>query len=163
MMLLAAVPLVAAMIAGLSARRLKAPGGPLLWSLAAAAAATLAFDLGPLPKAVGGAGQLMIGAIVGRELAGARLSDLRRYALPLLAGLLTLVVVSLVGGFVLAEMTPLSPRAALLATLPGGATDAVAFANETGSEGATVAVVHLTRQLLVVLVAAAALRRMLRR
>lgn len=153
--------LCCALSAGVLSWRLRLTGGPLLWSLLAAAAVTLTLSLEPLPGGVATAGQLLLGAMVGVELARANLGELRAYMLPLAAGLVSLVAVSLAGGFLLAAMTPLSLTGALLATMPGGATDAVVFANTAGAEGASVAAAHLTRQVLVIVVAASLLRRIL--
>lgn len=123
-----------ALASGVLAKRLRLPGGALLWALLAAAAATLAFSLEPLPRGVAYLGQLLLGGMLGAELARAKLGALWAYALPLAAGLVALVAVSLAGGVLLAAMTTLSLPGALLATMPGGAADAVVFANAAGSE-----------------------------
>lgn len=156
-------PLLSALSAGFLASRFRLPGGSLIWSLLAAAAVTLGMGLGSLPREVGLVGQLLLGAVLGSELSRVSFAAMRVFVAPLLAGLAALLVVSLAGGFLLAAMTSLPLVSALLATMPGGATDAVVFADAAGPDGAAVAAVHMTRQLLVVVVAATVVRRLFAR
>lgn len=155
-------PVVVTMLAaaaGVAVARLAClPGATLLGALAGAAIARFLVALPPLPGSVGVAMQVLVGAAIGVRLGPAVLHDARRWGPSFGAALVGMLAAAAIGAWLLTVMTDLSWRTSALAALPGGAADATALAIAAEQDGATVATIHLTRQLLVLGMLAAVLR-----
>lgn len=151
--------LTAAALGVVVARLLRTPSATLLGALAGAAAANLVVPLPALPEGFGLVMQLLIGAAIGVRLGPTVLRDASRWAPAFGVALAVVLLVAAVGGWILVATTDLAWRTAALAVLPGGAADATALAMASDQQGATVAAIHLIRQLLVLGVVAGALRR----
>lgn len=145
-----AVTLLVSAVVGLTAQRLRLPGGTIVWAIAAAAALHLSRDdLAPLPDALRVAAQILIGITVGVGVRRGPLTALRGIRWPLLLTMSLLLASSLAAGLLLAARTPLDLPTALLATGPGGASDMAMVAVHFEVDAALVAGLQVVRQLFV--------------
>ncbi len=139
--------------AALTADRLRAPGGPLVWALVAVAALHLTMSsLDPLPPEFRTAAQIGVGTLLGVEFDRNALRALRAYIWPLTALMGTLLLLVTGGTVLLATLTPLDDQTALLVAAPAGAGDMSAAALAFGLDAGLVAGLQLVRQLLVFVV-----------
>jgi membrane AbrB-like protein len=118
--------------------------------------------LGPLPAGFQQAAMLLIGISVGAQMSRESLRRLRRVALPALAMIATLITTGLLLGWGLAQVTPLDLTTALLSGVPGGASTMPLIAHDLGGDMRVVAALHLTRQLVVLVLVPAILGALLR-
>jgi membrane AbrB-like protein len=154
-----ALTLVAAAGGALLARAVRLPGGVLLGALLAAASVQMLVEPGPLPSWLRLVAQLAIGAVLGARLHAGSLRDVRRWAGPFAIALVAVLAAAAAGAALLVTTTGMAWSVALLSVLPGGAADAVALALVAGEAAApTVAGIHLTRQVLVLVVVGGGLR-----
>lgn len=150
--------LIAAAAGAALARRARLPGGVLLGALLGAAVVQLVASPPPLPTPVRVAAQILIGAAVGVRLRPVVLADVRRWLPAFLLALGLLLAAAAGAAALLVTAAELPPRTAVLAVLPGGAADITALLAAEGADAPVVAAVHLTRQLLVLVVVGTGVR-----
>jgi membrane AbrB-like protein len=151
--------LLTAGVMALTADRLRVPGGPLVWALVAVAALHLTLSsLDPLPPGFRTAAQIGIGTLLGMEFDRNPLRALRASIWPLAALMVMLMLVVAGGTVLLATVTPLDDRIALLVASPAGASDMSAAALAFGLDAGLVAGLQLVRQLLVFVIVPIAFR-----
>jgi membrane AbrB-like protein len=147
--------LAAAAAAGLVAQRLRMPGGILVGAVLGASAVTLASGSSTtVPPALTAVVPLSIGLLTGAMVTRQMLSALRRMvAAAVLSG--AAIVAAGVGVALGLEAAGLAPPAAVLATSPGALSVLVGTAIDIGTGEVQVALFHVVRLLLVVLLAPA--------
>lgn len=142
----------------------RVPSGDLMGSMVAVSVANLlGAHLGPLADAWRVIAMVLIGIAVGTQVSRASLRRLREIALPAAASIATLMLMGLGLGWALWRITSLDLATALLSAVPGGAGTMPAIAHDLGGDMRLVAALHLTRQLVLVLVLLPALTRTLAR
>lgn len=112
----------------------------------------LGAGLGPLPTGFREAAMLFIGISVGVQMSRESLYMLRQVALPAAAMVVTLIGAGLLLGWGLSQVTPLDLTSALLSGVPGGASTMPLIAHALGGDIRLVAALHLTRQLVMLVV-----------
>jgi membrane AbrB-like protein len=95
---------------------------------------------------------LFIGISVGVQMSRESLHMLRQVALPAAAMVVTLIGAGLLLGWGLSQVTPLDLTSALLSGVPGGASTMPLIAHALGGDIRLVAALHLTRQLVMLVV-----------
>ena len=137
-------------VVGLTAQRLRLPGGSIVWAIAAAAALHLTVEgLAPMPGFLRVAAQILIGITIGIGIDRGPLRALRAIRWQLALTMTLLLAFCVAGGLLLAARTPLDASTALLATGPGGASDMAVAAVYFEIDAALVAGLQVVRQLLV--------------
>lgn len=142
--------------AGSVAALLRAPGGAITWSLLAVAVLHLGFPaLEPLDQGFRIAAQIMIGTVIGSSLHREPFGLMRTILWPVVVTVAGILTAALAAGLVLSTLSDLSLFSALLAVVPGGATDVTAVALELDQDVAVVAGFQMLRQLAIFGVVAA--------
>jgi membrane AbrB-like protein len=148
---------------GLLAERIGLPSGDLVGPILVIGAANLAGGgLGPLHGNFQQAGMVLIGIAVGGQVSRESLRQLRQIAVPAAAVIATLISLGLLLGWLLSRVTHLDLVTALLSSVPGGASTMPMVAHELGGDMRLVAALHLTRQLVLLVVLPSVLGRFLR-
>ncbi len=145
--------LVLGLGAGFVARRLKVPAGDLLASLVVAAVANPAWlHLNSLPASWRFFAQWVVGAGVGATVTRAALRDFRPFALA--GGLMTafLIAAGLAFAWLLSQATSIDLVTCIIGSSPGGADAMVILGGELGANVQLVAVMHVARQVILLLV-----------
>ena len=151
------------LIAGLLALRLNLPSGDLIGPILIVGGANLlGAGLGPLHNNLRQIAMLLIGTAVGSQMSRQSLRRLQKVLLPAATVVVTLIVVGLLLGWGLTQVTPLDLATALLSNVPGGASTMPAVAHDLGGDMRLVAALHLTRQLVVFLLLPSVLSHLLR-
>ena len=157
------VTLVVGLIGGLSALRVGVPTGDLIGPILVIGGANLAgARLGPLDSTLRQLAMLLIGTSVGAQMSRQSLQRLRQVIPSAVVVVVVLVFAGLLLGWGLAQITPLDLATALLSSVPGGATIMPAVAHDLGGDIRLVAALHLTRQLVVLLLVPSILGHLLR-
>jgi len=147
-----AVTLAAGLIAGLLAMRRGVPTGDLVGPMVVIGGANLAgAGLGPLDSRWQQLATLLIGTAVGAQMSRQSLQRLWQAAPSAAAVVVVLIVAGLLLGWGLMQVTPLDPATALLSSMPGGASTMPAIAHDLGGDVRLVAALHLTRQLVILI------------
>jgi len=158
-----AAALALGLLGGLLALRTHIPTADLVGPILAVGGVNLlGGQLGPLPDGFRQAAMLLIGVSVGAQMSRESLRRLRTVALPAAAMIATLIASGLLLGWGLSLVTPLDPVTALLSGLPGGASTMPVIAHDLGGDIRLVAALHLTRQLVMLIVIPAILSHLLR-
>ncbi len=135
---------------GLTAQRLRLPGGSIVWAIAAAAALHLTMsDLAPMPGYLRVAAQILIGITIGVGVDRGPLRALRAVRWQLVLTMSLLLAFSVGRGLQLAARTPLAACTAQLATAPLRAREMAVAADYFEVDAALVAGLQVVRQLLV--------------
>lgn len=141
--------LLAASSGGALLWALQVPGGVLVGAILGVGALSLfGVPVARHPRSKQGA-QLLVGTGIGATLRPDSFSLLATMAAPIAASIVTLVVVGVLCGALLARTTRLDLATALAATAPGGMIEMVLVSDEVGADGSIVAGMHLLRILAV--------------
>lgn len=146
----AALTLTIALMAGLAGSFLGVPAGALTFAMTATAAFNVLSGRGWVPPPLRQVIQVLAGILIGVRVTAADIQALRGILLPSLLLILGLIVMNLVVGFLLDRLTGIGLITALIASVPGGATDMALIAGELGGDQSKVAVLQLFRYLFVV-------------
>jgi hypothetical protein len=136
-----------AVAGGLAAQYFRLPGGVMLGSMFAVAAyALLTSEPVPgLPDPLVTGAQMVLGALLGIGFTMATLRQIQAMLLPSLITLLLLLGISYALGLLLARLSGVDIPTALFSLAPGGMNYIAATAEATGANGGVVAVIHLLR------------------
>jgi uncharacterized protein len=151
-MLRLAALLIAGLGAGFLAGRRKLPAGELLAGVAVAAVLNpTLLHLSDLPSGWLLFSQCIVGAGVGALVTRQTLHDFRPFVLA--GGLMTLIlIVSGLGlGLILWRTTSLDLATAVIGASPGGADQMIILAEDLGANAQLVAAMHVTRQVILML------------
>lgn len=137
---------------GLLGEWLRLPAGALLGSLSAVAAYNVVSDGGArVPRWLRTPSRILIGAAIGSLATPALLTTLGASATWAALMAVAIVAVGLLLGLLLSALTDLDRRTALLGSCPGGISEMVALAEESGADVEVVLGVQLVRKLVVIL------------
>jgi uncharacterized protein len=144
--------LLAGVLGGLAGHLLQLPAGALLGSLVAVAAWNVASDgRAAVPRWLRTPSRVLVGATIGSLATPVLLRSLGAsvgWAVLCTTGV---VVLGLLLGLLLAATSGLDRRTALLASCPGGISEMVALADESGADVEVVLGVQLVRKVVVLL------------
>jgi membrane AbrB-like protein len=145
---------VLAIAGGLAAQHWRVPGGVMLGSMAAVAAYTLLSSEPPatLPAPLVTGAQMMLGAMLGIGFSLGTLRQIQAMLAPSLLTLALLLVLSYGLGLLLARLAGVDAATALFSMAPGGMNYIAATAEATGANGGVVAVIHLIRIIMTIIV-----------
>jgi membrane AbrB-like protein len=136
-----------AIAGGLVAQHFRVPGGIMMGSMLAVAAYAL---LSPepvvaLPAPLVTGAQIVLGALLGIGFTMGTLRQIQAMLVPSLVTLLLLLALSYGLGLLLARLSGVDVPTALFSLAPGGMNYIAATAEATGANGGVVAVIHLLR------------------
>lgn len=136
-----------AIAGGLIAQHLRVPGGVMMGSMVAVAAFTLLNDGSPvlLPDPLLTGAQIVLGATLGIGFTMGTLRQIQAMLVPSLAALVALLLISYALGVLLARVAGIDVATGLFSMAPGGMNYIAATAAATGANGGVVAVIHLLR------------------
>lgn len=144
-----------------SAHRYRLPGGVLVWALVPVAVVSLvAPDAQPFDRHAMQVAQIAIGTVVGAGVRRRSLVAVRRAIVPVAATIALVLLAAAATGVALWRAAGMAPLTALLASIPGSASDIVAVALELGADAGIVAGFQLVRQVAVLTVVGTALGRL---
>jgi membrane AbrB-like protein len=138
---------------GLAAQYLRLPGGVMFGSMVAVAAYTLLHDGAPpvlLPEPLVTGAQMVLGAMLGIGFTLGALRQIQAMLVPSLVTLLLLLAISYGLGLLLARLAGIDVATGLFSMAPGGMNYIAASAQATGANGGVVAVIHLIRIILTI-------------
>jgi membrane AbrB-like protein len=157
------VTLIVGLIGGLLVQRVGVPTADLIGPILVIGGANLlGARLGPLDNTLRQLAMLFIGTSVGVQMSRQSLQRLHQVAPSAVVVVVVLIVAGLLLGWGLAQVTPLDLATALLSSVPGGATIMPAVAHDLGGDIRLVAALHLTRQLVVLILVPSVLGHLLR-
>lgn len=136
---------------GLLGHVLKLPAGALLGSLAAVATYSVCYDSAVVPGWLRSPSRVLIGATIGSLATPALLRSLGASVGWAVLCTTAVVAVGLALGLLLARMTGMDRRTALLASCPGGISEMVALAEESGADVELVLGIQVVRKLAVLI------------
>ena len=136
-----------AMAGGLIAQQLRVPGGVMMGSMLAVAAYTLLNEGEPvlLPDPLLTGAQIVLGATLGIGFTMGTLRQIQAMLVPSLVALVLLLLISYALGVLLARFAGIDVATGLFSMAPGGMNYIAATAAATGANGGVVAVIHLLR------------------
>ena len=139
---------------GLAAQQLRLPGGVMMGSMLAVAAYVLlnegvAVEL-PAPVLTGA--QIVLGATLGIGFTLGTLRQIQAMLLPSLLALVLLLALSYGLGVLLARLSGTDLATGLFSMAPGGMNYIAATAQATGASGGVVAVIHLIRIIMTIVI-----------
>lgn len=142
--------LLVGVLGGVTARRLRMPGGAILGSLLAVAGLHLLLEeLEPLGPGFRTAAQIAIGGVIGSTLTRSPLRAVLAIGKQALLVLVILIGVSIGLALALTELTTFSLETSLFALAPGGASDMTSAALTLDANVGVIAAVHVVRQIVV--------------
>jgi hypothetical protein len=142
------VALTLGLLAGVLALRYRVPTGDLVGPILVLGGINLlGGGIGPLATGFRQVAMLFIGISVGVQMSRQSLRRLRQVAFPAAVMIVALISAGLLLGWGLAQVTTLDLISALLSGVPGGASTIPLIAHEVGGDMRLVAALHLTRQL----------------
>lgn len=149
-----AVPLLAGAAGGVLLTLLQVPAGTLVGAVLGSAIASPR-NVTPhrVHTGVRTVGLVLLGCVSAARLDQESLQAMLRILLPVLAGVLALLVLNVLLARWLVRRHRIDPTTAVLACAPGGFSELSVMAVREGADVGTVAVVHMVRVLVVVLVA----------
>ena len=148
-----------ALLGGLLFNRLNIPGGVIIGAMLAVIALKM---LGPLnlslPKNWSFFIQIVVGATVGIRFSPAILEQMKHFAVPMLTSALLLILVGSVLAFIFTKYWGIDPGTAFISTSPGAMTAMTGMAGGLNVDILLVLTFHITRVILVILLAPAVMR-----
>jgi uncharacterized protein len=149
----AVAPLLAGVAGGLLLTALQVPAGTLLGAVLGSAVARppAGLERSPLQTGVRVTGMVALGCVSAAGLNAHTLETMLRIAAPVVAGVAALLVLNVVLARWLVARHGLDATTAVLACAPGGFSELSVVAVKEGADVGAVAVVHLARVLVVVL------------
>ena len=144
------ITLLVGSIGGFIGYKLRIPAGAMLGSmLAVGIYSTLGFQV-YMPYQVRLGVQIGVGCLLGLSLNRETLKQLKTLILPALIITVSLLICSLVTGFILYKLCKLDIYTAFLSSSAGGMMEITMLAVTMGADGPKVAVLHLVRMITVV-------------
>jgi uncharacterized protein len=143
-----------AVIGGLVAQQVRLPGGVMMGSMLAVAAYSV-FQEGAapeLPAPLLTAAQIVLGATLGIGFTVGTVRQIQAMLVPSLVTLLLLLALSYGLGLLLARLSGIDLATAVFSMAPGGMNYIAATAESSGANGAVVAVIHLIRIVMTIVV-----------
>lgn len=136
-----------AVAGGLLAQYWRVPGGIMMGSMLAVAAYTLLAGGEPalVPDPLLTGSQMILGAALGLGFTAGTLRQIQAMLAPSLVTLVLLLVISYGLGLLLARLSGVDLATGLFSMAPGGMNYIAATAQATGANGGVVAVIHLIR------------------
>lgn len=157
-----AVVTIPGLLGGFLGHWLRIPAGAFTGAMVGVGIALgfLGFPEISVPPLAGQSLQVMVGVIVGLRITGESLGSGARTLFP--AAVITAIFLAsgLAAATAAVSLTGMSPITALFAAAPGGLTEMASVGASLGADGPSVAAIHLSRLLLVLLVANLILARM---
>jgi membrane AbrB-like protein len=143
-----------AIAGGLAAQHWRVPGGVMMGSMVAVAAYALLGQAPPpaLPAPLVTGAQMVLGALLGLGFSIGALRQIQAMLLPSLATLALLLALSYGLGLLLARLAGVDAATALFSMAPGGMNYIAATAEAAGANGGIVAVIHLLRIVMTIVV-----------
>lgn len=133
-------------VGGWAGRKLKLPAGSLVGAMALVIVFNLITQAGFYPPNLRIAVQICSGALVGSRITRADVIALKRIIVPTLMLVGCMLVMNLVTGFGMIQISDLDPTTALFACAPGGLSDMALISGDMGANPAYVALLQLVRQ-----------------
>ncbi len=136
-----------AVVGGLLAQHWRVPGGVMMGSMLAVAAYALLVGAEPtlVPDPLLTGAQIVLGATLGLGFTMGTVRQIQAMLLPSLLTLILLLLLSFGLGMVLAWLAGIDLATGLFSMAPGGMNYIAATAQATGANGGVVAVIHLIR------------------
>ena len=125
--------------------KLKVPGGMMVGAIIGVAALSIATGRATMPGEAKLVAQSLAGAFIACGVDARDIKELPRLWKPLLMVILSLLTVNLLLGFLITLCSPLDLLTALLATMPGGMSDAPIMAADMGADASKVAILQFVR------------------
>lgn len=142
-----------AVVGGLSAQHFRVPGGIMMGSMVAVALYALFRDgqaIIELPAPLLTGAQIVLGATLGLGFTMSSLRQIQAMLVPSLIALVLLLILSYGLGWALAHMAGVDLATGVFSMAPGGMNYIAATAEATGANGGVVAVIHLIRILMTI-------------
>ncbi len=146
-----AVTVAVACVGGLLGRKLKMPAGLLAGAMIAAAAFQVLTEKGVFYTSVRVGLQILSGALVGSRIGINELKNMRRLVWSLAALIVSLMALNITFALLILLVSPLNPATALFATAPGGASDMGIICTDFGGDAGIVAILQVSRLILIYL------------
>ena len=125
--------------------KLKVPGGMMVGAIIAVAALSIGTSMATMPSEAKLVAQSLAGAFIACGVDADDIKGLPRLWKPLVMVILSLLAVNLLLGFLISLCSPLDLLTALLATMPGGMSDAPIIAADMGADASKVAILQFVR------------------
>ncbi|WP_257721331.1 AbrB family transcriptional regulator [Pseudodesulfovibrio indicus] len=154
-----ALIMAAALAGGLLASRLNIPGSVIIGAMLGVIVLKLCLALPlALPRQWSLFIQIVVGATVGSSFSVDMLGQLRHYAVPILTSALLLIILGSVMAIVFTKFWGIDPGTAFISTSPGAMTAMTGMAGGLNVDIFLVLTFHITRVILVILLAPAIMR-----
>lgn len=144
--------LAVASAAGLLGNALGIPAGALTLAMIGTAAFNILTGRGYLPDGLRRVTQILAGILIGVRMSWTDVIALGQVIVPALVMIIGLITINLIVGWLLHRISGLSLITALIASVPGGASDIALIARDLGGDPSKVAVLQLFRYVFVVAV-----------
>ena len=144
-----AVTLLVAAAGGLIAVKLKVPAGAMVGSMAFVVIFNVLTDKGFFYADLRTVLQLISGAFIGAKVGKEDIFELRKAIWPTVVLLISMVLLNLFFGAIIAGASALDVPTALFATTPGGASDMALISEELGANPGYVAIMQVFRLLII--------------
>lgn len=143
---------LAAGIGALIGRRLKLPASMMVGSMMGAAVFNIATQAAYFPSDLRSAVQILTGIFIGLNFQREEINELRKLLVPTIILMIGMVIFNLCTGFFLYNFGNLDFITAFFSSAPGGATDIALIADEMGADTSYVALLQLSRIVIVILI-----------
>lgn len=142
------ITLLIGLLFGLTADKLKIPGGLMVGAIIGVSAFSILFDTAYMPKHTKLFVQIIAGAFIGCTMEKSDIQRLPKIIKPALIMLAGLLVLNLTAGTLIYLLSPLDLATSLMSVVPGGISDTPIIAADMGADGPKVAVMQMARQVL---------------
>ncbi len=136
-------------VGGWAGRKLKLPAGSLVGAMALVIVFNLITQAGFYPPNLRIAVQICSGALVGSRITRADVIALKRIIVPTLMLVGCMLVMNLVTGFGMIQISDLDPTTALFACAPGGLSDMALISTDLGVENTDIIILQVLRAVIV--------------
>ena len=133
---------------GLSATKMKIPGGLMVGAIVGVAVLNIFFGTTYMPKQTKLFVQIIAGAFIGCIMEKSDVERIPKIVKPTIIMLLGFLVLNMLAGFLIHAVSPLSLVTSLMSVVPGGISDTPIIAASMGADAPKVAVMQIVRQVL---------------
>jgi len=140
--------LVIGTVFGLSASKMKIPGGLMVGAIVGVALLSIFFGTTYMPKHTKLFVQIIAGAFIGCIMEKSDIRRIPKIGQPTIIMLLGFLVLNLSAGFLIYWVSPLDLVTSLMSVVPGGISDTPIIAASMGADAPKVAVMQIVRQVL---------------
>ncbi len=130
-------------------KKLKIPSGIMIGAILAVAAANVSIGAAPIPLILKVFTQIIAGAYAGASLNQKSVQKLRKLLKPACILVTAMILVNVMLGFLLYQLSPLDLCSSLFATVPGGLSEMAVISEEMGANMPLVSLFQLSRIVLV--------------